>query len=414
MQPSTGAISHIILHPVPTSDPNDPLNWSTWRKTLNMSLVLLYVLLTFVQLDISFTAWGQVQAELGFSVDQLNGSTALGYAGLGIGSVAFIPLMHKYGRRPIYLLSSVLQLGACVWLALTTTLPDLWLGNLLAGLGGAVCETIVQVTISDVFFVHQHAAMNSYYLLFTGIGAFLGPVASGYVVDSQGWRWIWWWCVILFAVQLLLIFFCFEESKYSTTVLEGQRGEAAVDVHAAEADDGEAAKEIGKTVSGGMERTVSHRFIDSTLPMKSYRERMALITPTEGAIFSHPLDPVRLLFQFPAVSYAAITFGSVLALFSILTSVQATYLFGPPWNFTASGVGLMNIAPFIGSIPGTYVGGALNDKCIMWLSRRNGGVYEPEMRLWFMLPTAFVAPAGVLMLGLGLAYVCAGSLQKTR
>jgi hypothetical protein len=32
--------------------------------------------------------------------------------------------------------------------------------NLLSGLGGAVSETIAQITIADMFFVHHHAAMN--------------------------------------------------------------------------------------------------------------------------------------------------------------------------------------------------------------------------------------------------------------
>ncbi|KAJ6784422.1 hypothetical protein PWT90_07059 [Aphanocladium album] len=399
LQHGTGQGDSVILHPVPTSDPNDPLNWAAWRKWVNFAFVLLYVLLTFVQLDISFTAWAQMQTELGFSVSQLNGSTALGYAGLGVGSILFIPLMDKLGRRPLYMLSSTLQLGACVWLARTQTVVDLWLANLLAGLGGAVCETIVQVTISDVFFVHEHASMNAYYMFFTCMGAYLGPVAAGYVVESQGWRWIWWWCVILFGVQLVLIMFCFEESKYSATILDAQLAPGD-----AENKDAAATTGFEKTISQGMDRTLSHRFIDRDIPAKPYRERMAPVTVTDGPVFGNPLDAVRTLFTFPAISYAAITFGSILALFSILTSVQAAYMFGPPYNFSASGVGLMNVAPFVGSIPGAYIGGYLNDRCIFWLARRNGGVYEPEMRLWFMLPAAVITPASVLMLGLGLYY----------
>lgn len=400
MQRATGDSECIILHPVPTSDPNDPLNWPTWRKTVNLSLVQLYVLLTFVQLDIGFTAWGLMQSELGFSIDQLNGATALGFAGLGVGSIVFIPLMHKYGRRPLYIGSSALQLGACVWLARTQTVADLWLSNLLAGLGGAVCETIVQVTIADVFFVHQHASMNACYMLFTAMGAYLGPVAAGYVVDAQGWRWIWWWCVILFAAQLVLTVFLFEESKYTAIVLASSQQPAGSGGAA-----GPLSADLEKTTSQGMDRTLSHRFIDSRIPQKPYGQRMALITPTPGPVFHGPLDAVKMLFTFGAVAYAAITFGSILALFSILTSVQAAYMFGPPYNFSAAGVGLMNLAPFIGSLPGAYIGGHLNDRCILLLSKRNGGVYEPEMRLWFVLPTAILAPASVLMLGLGIFYV---------
>ncbi|KAJ3474257.1 hypothetical protein NLG97_g9922 [Lecanicillium saksenae] len=242
--------------------------------------------------------------------------------------------------------------------------------------------------------------MNAYYMLATCVGTYLGPVAAGYVVESQGWRWIWWWCVILFGVQLLLIVFCFEESKFSASVLVSQ----AAPQDAADEEAAAAATGLDKTISQGMHRTPSHRFIDQRIPARPYRERMALVTVSDGPTFGNPLDAVRALFTFPAISYTAITFGSILALLAILTSVQAAYMFGPPYYFSASGVGLMNLAPFVGSIPGAYIGGYLNDRCIVWLSKRNGGVYEPEMRLWFVLPAAVLAPASVLMMGLGIYY----------
>ena len=40
----------IILHPVPTNDPNDPLNWPKWYKAINFGLVCFYTLMIFVSL----------------------------------------------------------------------------------------------------------------------------------------------------------------------------------------------------------------------------------------------------------------------------------------------------------------------------------------------------------------------------
>ncbi|KND92544.1 putative MFS-type transporter [Tolypocladium ophioglossoides CBS 100239] len=413
----------VILHPVPTSDPNDPLNWTTWRKTLNFGLVSCYVLLTFVQLDIGFTAWEAYQTELGFGINLLNASVAASYGGLAIGCIFFIPLVHKFGRRPLYLFSTALQLGSCVWFAVTKTPVDLIGSNLVSGLGGAISETIVQITIADLFFVHHHAAMNGWYLLASFGGAYLGPVAAGYIVNSQGWRWIWWWCVILFSVNLVLVIFFFEESKY-VPVIQGRNetqsddpGQAG-EVRGGNATDGKTLQQLANDVkqaeSGDpLARTHSNFQIDHTISMKSYRERLALITRSDGSILHNFYQPAMVLFTFPAVAYTAITYGSLLAWFAILTSVQATYLFSPPYNFTAAGVGLMNIAPFIGTIPAIFVGGYLNDKSIVWLSRRNGGVYEPEMRLWLALPAAIITPASILMFGLGLYYEAPWPLLAT-
>ncbi len=224
-----------------------------------------------------------------------------------------------------------------------------------------------------------------------------------------------WWCVILFSVNLVLIIFFFDESKYVSILVsphetqhteQDQLGQVQEEPTSGmsglrmDSKDVEQAKALDRIQSVG---TDVH--IDPTIRMKTYRERLALVTKTDGSILHDFYQPFLLLFRFPAVAYTALIYGSLLAWFAILTSVQATYLFDPPYNFSAAGVGLMNIAPFVGSIPASFVGGWLNDKSIIRLSKRNGGIYEPEMRLWLALPAALIVPAGLLMFGIGLSYV---------
>ncbi|KAJ5758095.1 uncharacterized protein N7511_006789 [Penicillium nucicola] len=391
----------LVLFPTPSSDPNDPLNWSTARKTLNFTLVSFFVLWTFVQLDIGFTAWGPIQEELGFTVDQLNAQAAVNYGGLAVGCIFFMPLVHKFGRRPIYIFSVALQFASCIWQAEMYTVGDLMGGGLISGIGGAISETIVQMTIADMFFVHQHATMNGWYVIVQSAGAFLGPVASGYIVVAQGWRWMWWWCVIFFGVTLVCVVFLFEESKY-IPVLD------SVDVVPAVpsvADSSKNPKNDDLDITKNVGETIASRVPTNTQIMpKTYFQRMALVTTTDEPIWPHFYQPIVALFTFPAVTYAAITYGSTLSWFAIMTSLQASYMILPPYNFDAVGVGLMNVAPFVGAVLGFPFGGHLSDKSILWLSKRNGGVYEPEMRLWLALPIAVISPAGILMFGLGLAY----------
>ncbi|KAJ5526720.1 hypothetical protein N7513_010879 [Penicillium frequentans] len=394
----------IVLFPTPSDDPNDPLNWSTARKALNFTLVSFFVLWTFVQLDIGFTAWGPMETELGFSVDILNAGAAVNYGGLAIGCFFFIPLVHKYGRRPIYIFSVALQLASCVWQAKMTTVGGFIGSNLISGLGGAISEIVVQITVADLFFVHQHATMNGWFVIFQSAGAFLGPVASGYIVDSQGWRWMWWWCVIFFGVTLICVLFFFEESKY-IPVIHGQPviPQLQVDQRVLDQDskDTKQADHDALESNPGIARTVT---INPNISLKSYRERMAWLTVTPESMWPHFYQPVVTLFTFPAVAYAALTYGSTLAWFAVMTSLQASYMLYPPYNFSAIGVGLMNVAPFVGAMLGFPVGGWLSDKHILWLSKKNGGIYEPEMRLWLALPCAILIPGSILMFGLGLAY----------
>lgn len=70
---------------------------------------------------------------------------------------------------------------------------------------------------------------------------------------------------------------------------------------------------------------------------------MALITKTPAPLAPYFWQPIVVLFSFPAVAYTAITYGSILAWFAIMTSGQATYLILPPYNFAPIGIGLMNL-----------------------------------------------------------------------
>jgi MFS family permease len=371
---------------------------------LNYTLVSFFVLWTFVQLDIGFTAWGPVQEELGFSIDILNAGSAVNYGGLAIGCFFFIPLVHKYGRRPMYIFSTALQLASCIWQAKTYSVGSFIGCNLISGLGGAISEVIAQITVADMFFVHQHGTMNEWFIIFQTAGAFLGPVASGYIVESQGWRWIWWWCVIFFAITLLCVIFLFEESKY-VPIMNGQSVALTAPAHATELPDDPKAKSPVDGKVATEQVPASRVATNPGIEPKTYAERMALITPTEESLLPHFWQPIETLFTFPAVTYAAITYGSTLAWFAMMTSLQATYMLLPPYNFDAIGIGLMNVAPFVGAVLGFPIGGYLSDKSILWLSKKNGGIYEPEQRLWLALPVVILGPASILLFGLGLAYV---------
>ncbi|OAQ64335.2 major facilitator superfamily transporter [Pochonia chlamydosporia 170] len=387
----------IILQPAPSDDPNDPLNWSRIRKTVNFSLVCLYTVMVYTVIDISTVVYGQVHDELGFSFQELNQSFAASNAGLAIGGVLFVPFAFKFGRRPIYLISIVIMLGTTVWQACMQNRGDLYGFSVVSGLAGSIGETICAMTLADLFFVHQRGSLTNVLTIAINTGAYLGPVAAGYVAASQGWRWIWWWCSILLGVTLLLFVFCYEETIYipeiQGTVIEGT------------ADHGLDKDQIAidsKAEASHLER----RSIRSDIPIKSYKQRMSLFTTTDyglGSVLRHTYQPFVVITTFPGVSFVALLYGSLLAWLAIVLSVQGIYFTLPPYSFSSSGVGLLNVPTFVGSLLGGFYGGQLSDYSIQWLARRNGGLYEPEMRLWLALPTILITPAGYFMFGLSMA-----------
>ena len=78
------------------------------------------------------------------------------------------------------------------------------------------------------------------------------------------------------------------------------------------------------------------------------------------------------------------------------------YLSAPPYLFSTDQVGLTFIASTIGQLIGACICGVGSDKLAEWSARRNGGVYEPEMRLPLIIIPTIAGPAGLLMFGIGL------------
>lgn len=174
---------------MPSSDPNDPLNWSRRRKNINFGLACFYTFVVYVVIDIATVVYGDVHDELGFSFGQLNLSFSISNAGIAVGGIIFIPVALKFGRRPIYLISIIILLATTMWQARMQTVGDLYGFNLLSGLAGSIGETICAMTIADLFFVSQRGAKTNLLTIAINTGAFLSPVAAGYIAAAQGWRW---------------------------------------------------------------------------------------------------------------------------------------------------------------------------------------------------------------------------------
>lgn len=343
--------------------------------------------------------------ELGFSYVILNDSYAVNCAALALGAPLLIPFALKYGRRPVYILSCAIQFGVGIWSAYQRTVADLMMINILSGFFGALAEVIVQMTIADVFFVNQRGTMNSLFFWSTRVGAQLAPLAAGYSTVSQGWRWVWWWIVIFLGALLVAMIFGYEETKFIPPILFGvPTAEEETTTNDGEPKTLEKISFTKNPNNAGNELTATS--IDPSIPRKTYKQRLALSTSSPGSLlsfFRHVYQPFQILFGVPGVFYMALVYGGMMISANILATTVGNYMPRAPYNFSASGIGMMSLAPFTGSTLGTLLCGPLSDWSILRLAERNRGIYEPEMRLWVMAAFAPFVPLGMIIFGVGLS-----------
>lgn len=332
----------------------------------------------------------------------LNDSYAAGCGALCLGGVLFIAFALKFGRRPVYLVSTAVQLGISVWFAKMQTVADLMLVNILSNLVGALAEVMVQMTVADVYFVHQRGLMNSLYVLVMTVGTSLAPLAGGYVAVSQGWRWVWWWMVIFFGAGFVAFFFFYEETKFSTSTAQGVFHTAEEDADKRERRDKTDVENI-EDISKPKQLTAIST--DPSIPEKTYWEKLALWSNSPSSLTQlarHMYEPFLIMFSIPSVLYVSIMYGFMTATVTVTVTTLSDRMTQPPYNFDASGIGLMNLPVFIGTVLAALLYGPFSDYLIVFLSKRNNGIYEPEMRLWILLIATPFVLAGLLMFGIGL------------
>jgi len=96
------------LFPVPSDDPNDPLQWPSWKKTVILILVSVYSFLGNSALTGPAVYIG-IYAEQ-FKISPAIASGLISYPNLayGFGSLILVPAYLKFGRRIVMLVSIAL------------------------------------------------------------------------------------------------------------------------------------------------------------------------------------------------------------------------------------------------------------------------------------------------------------------
>jgi hypothetical protein len=147
--------------------------------------------------------------------------------------------------------------------------------------------------------------------------------------------------------------------------------------------------------------------IDELIPTMTYRQRLFQFTVSAGSISQlvmHVYQPFHIMLLIPGILYMAVVYGTSWAIMTIIGTNMAAFMPSPPYNFTPSAVGLMILPVFIGTCIGMAIVGPTSVRLILYLSKKNSGIYEPEMRLGLLLAFVPFVPAGLMMAGCGFWY----------
>lgn len=136
-------------------------------------------------------------------------------------------------------------------------------------------------------------------------------------------------------------------------------------------------------------------------PAKTYRQTLK---PWNGKLRHEKWLNVAIrpfiLFAYPSILWSTLVYSLSIGWLIVLSeSVSTIFQNKETYNFTPLQAGLVYISPFIGGVLGTAVAGKVSDIIVRYMSRCNGGVYEPEFRLVMAIPITIATCIGLMGYG---------------
>ncbi|KAH8109264.1 MFS general substrate transporter, partial [Phellopilus nigrolimitatus] len=392
----------IILVPQPSDSPNDPLNWPFWRKTMLMLTITFGAGVVGAFGPIIGAGLVQVAENLNSTVGELSKITGDLVLSIGLILILTAPASVVWGRRPIFLIGNAFLLASAIWSAVAKDLGSLTASRVIGGIGMAPIECLVEATVADIFFVHERGRWIAVWS-FALLGGICGvSIVNGYLIQDVSWRICFVIEAALTGVLLIMTILFVPETAYirqefnTVSEVKAEPGPELVS----------ASKGLSPSKTSSDEKGFAEIEMTADIESSKKEERpqtfLQLMKPWAGHRFSDQslskiaIRPFALVLS-PVVAWGALVYGTTNA-WVVALSVCVSLLFSDPqfgYNFKAGPVGLIaGVGPFIAAFLGNVIAGPLSDWVVKWMSRRNGGIYEPEFRLMMVFPLFITTTMG--------------------
>lgn len=365
------------LFPQPVQgDALDPLNWTWLQKHAILSIVMaLYFMFTYITTT-TVPSFPELQTQYNASLGEINWTVAIPALGLSVGPLIWSSPADIIGRRPIFIIGTIMAIAATIGAALADGYSGYMAARFFQGLGLSPASTVGLAIINDLFFEHERGQKVGLWVLAIDLGLLLGPLIGGFV-DLAGSTWIQWVTLILLGVILAAEVLFLPETLYPRDFMLSKQSRAR------------AMSEKDSVTVGEVKRTKSLAYVNvSPLPgMKHPKVWDTLVR--FGKTFKYAVVPIAV------ISYS---FGWYWWILSVITMIPVAYA-----TYSPQTQGLF----FIGLIVGTLISeiffsGSLSDWLIVKLSKRPGATRNPEMRIWLVYPAAILSAVGLIIWGISI------------
>lgn len=108
---------------------------------------------------------------------------------MSVATPIFGKISDLYGRKPVFVISSLLFLAGSVLSGTAHSMGQLIGFRALQGIGAGGLLPVTFTIIGDIYSIEERSRIQGWISSVWGISSLIGPLLGGYVVDSLNWRW---------------------------------------------------------------------------------------------------------------------------------------------------------------------------------------------------------------------------------
>jgi multidrug resistance protein len=190
-----------------------PFSWSGHKKTITLSGPFMASTLAAYAAGAYALASEPLRNKWDISDTLFNIGITLFVVGFAFAPMVLAPISEMHGRYWTFVGSGVVFFLGTLGCAVTESYVGMMVSRLITGNGAAVFATLTGGVVSDLYRKEDRNTPMALYSMTIMIGASLGPLISGSVVDLLGWRWIFFIQLIAIGITTAALFFLFKETR---------------------------------------------------------------------------------------------------------------------------------------------------------------------------------------------------------
>ncbi|UNO44373.1 MFS transporter [Streptomyces sp. MST-110588] len=177
------------------------------------ALLLVTLVATIVELDMSVPSFPDIAEEFGTSASAVQLTITYNFFGYCLGALVYGPLSDRFGRRRVMLAGNTVMLAGALGCAVAPAVEFLLASRFVQGVGASTSVVLVFVIIGDVY--QGNRLFKMYGLTNAAMSAFMtaAPALGGLVNRMLGWRGNYATVLGITLVSLLLMALFLPETK---------------------------------------------------------------------------------------------------------------------------------------------------------------------------------------------------------